>query len=725
MIVTALAAAAALEVLLAFEGPTEKGPPSGWGGGPSETLFSDSKVVHGGSASGRIERTGSSPSGFSALTTSIPMDFAGATIELRGFVRTEGVEGWCGLWAREDGPSGPVAFDNMQTRGVTGTTDWTEYKILLPIEAEGITLFFGALLSGKGKIWVDDLQLLVDGKPLASAPKRTRTKTPLDTDREFDSGSKVTVGSLTPSQVSNLSLLGRVWGFLKYHHPKVVKGDVHWDYELFRVMPRVLVATDASSGAKTILDWARGLGDVAACDPCASLPEGLALRPDLGWIHDRVTLGTSLSEYLEDVYRKRRKEDAQAYIKLVPGVGNPQFLLESGTPERVLPDAGQRILALYRWWNVVQYWSPYRDVIGEDWNAVLPEFLPRIVAAKDLDGYQREMLALISRLGDGHANLWAALDARPPLGACRVPVRVRYVEGSPVVIETYAETGLRVGDVIRTVNGVVVDRLVEPWKPYYSASNDSFRMNAIMGELTDGACGTVALKVERSGGRAEVKAERQPAEDLKARIRFENDRPGDVFQRLSPEVAYLKLSGVKTDEIPEYLRRAEGTKGWVIDIRNYPSAFMVFALGGHFVSKTTPFVRFTIGDLSNPGAFRMTDPPLSIGPLTPHYAGKVVVLVDESTISSAEYTAMAFRAAGAVIVGSTTAGADGNVSALPLPGGLRTMISGIGVFYPDKKPTQRVGIVPDHVVQPTIAGIRAGRDEVLEAAVRLITGESP
>jgi len=50
------------------------------------------------------------------------------------------------------------------------------------------------------------------------------------------------------------------------------------------------------------------------------------------------------------------------------------------------------------------------------------------------------------------------------------------------------------------------------------------------------------------------------------------------------------------------------------------------------------------------------------------------------------------------------------------------MISGIGVFYPDKRPTQRIGIVPDREVKPTIAGIRAGRDELLEAAVREVLG---
>jgi C-terminal processing protease CtpA/Prc len=196
-----------------------------------------------------------------------------------------------------------------------------------------------------------------------------------------------------------------------------------------------------------------------------------------------------------------------------------------------------------------------------------------------------------------------------------------------------------------------------------------------------------------------------------------HDLPGDAFQMLSDEVAYLKLSAVKTADIPDYLRRAADARVLVVDIRNYPSDFVVFTLGGHFVAQPTPFVRFTTGQLSNPGAFAWGD-PLSLQPLAPRFTGKLVILVDETTQSSAEYTTMAFRATpGAIVVGSTTAGADGNVSAIPLPGGVVTMMSGIGVFYPDRRPTQRIGIVPDVEVKPTIAGIRAGRDEVLEAGV--------
>jgi C-terminal processing protease CtpA/Prc len=102
-----------------------------------------------------------------------------------------------------------------------------------------------------------------------------------------------------------------------------------------------------------------------------------------------------------------------------------------------------------------------------------------------------------------------------------------------------------------------------------------------------------------------------------------------------------------------------------------------------------------------------------------------VILVDEMTQSSAEYHAMAFRAApNAIVVGSTTAGADGNVSRIPLPGGLRAMISGIGVFHPDGSPTQRVGIVPDLVVRPTIEGMRSGLSEVLDAGISHALGRS-
>jgi hypothetical protein len=129
-------------------------------------VFSDDRVVHGGKRAARLARDASSAERFSALTLRIPLDFAGKTLELRGMLRTEAVDGVAGLWLREDGDSGVVQFAGMDDRGPSGTTKWTEYSVTVPIDDHADNVAFGVMLAGKGSAWADDLQLLVDGKPV-------------------------------------------------------------------------------------------------------------------------------------------------------------------------------------------------------------------------------------------------------------------------------------------------------------------------------------------------------------------------------------------------------------------------------------------------------------------------------------------------------------------------------------------------------------------------------
>ena len=233
-----------LEGMLTFETAHSGTLPAGWGGGPAGTVSVDDAIVHGGRWSARLERTAASPQAFSTLTKTIPVDFAGTTIEWRGFLRSETVSEFMGLWMRQDGDAPNLAFASMQPRQIRGSNDWTEYSITLPVDREAKQLVFGVLVAGTGKVWADDLRLLVDGRPMWEAPKVERPKTPIDLDREFDAGSGVVISTLTPAQIENLAMLGKVWGFLKYHHPAVTTGSRHWDYDLLRVLPAVLAARD-------------------------------------------------------------------------------------------------------------------------------------------------------------------------------------------------------------------------------------------------------------------------------------------------------------------------------------------------------------------------------------------------------------------------------------------------------------------------------------------------
>jgi hypothetical protein len=545
----------------------------------------------------------------------------------------------------------------------------------------------------------------------------------LERDNQFDGGSRILVtNDLSKMQIENLTTLGKIWGFLKYHHQKVTAGQIHWDYELFRVMPQILSARDRAAANAVLVKWIDGLGPLEPCEPCAKLDESdLYFRPEVVWITNYTQLGDQLSQWLEKIYEKRIPGQ-QFYVSSDPRVGNAIFQRELGYENLKLPDAGFQILALFRFWNIVEYWYPYRDLTGEKWDAVLSEFIPRVGLAKDTESYRQALMALIAKAHDGHANLWSSLQDRPPVGNCNLPVDVRFVEDLPVIhgISGTAHNDLaelKIGDVITKLDGVPLSKLIENWSPYYGASNDAARLFNVGKFLTRGKCGDTSIGIRRDGQELEFKVTHVPGS---AQVGYTHDLPGPTFKLPPKDIAYSKLSSAKTADAGYYIQQASGTKGLIIDIRNYPSEFMVFSLGSHLVESDTPFARFTTCDLSNAGAFHWGD-PVWLVPQKPHYAGKVVILVDESSMSAAEYTSMAFRAArGAIVVGSQTAGADGDVSPFSLPGGLRSMISGIGVFYPDKTPTHRIGIVPNVEIRPTIEGIREGRDEVLEEALRQI-----
>jgi C-terminal processing protease CtpA/Prc len=548
----------------------------------------------------------------------------------------------------------------------------------------------------------------------ADIPRATR-------DNEFAAGSRIPIDTLTNLQVENLATLAEVWGFLKYHHPAVTSGQHNWDFELFQVLPSILAAQNRTARNVLLLKWVESLGPVPPCSPCVKLEtKGLQTAPDIAWLSDRRHLGSALSARLKTIY-ERRPSEKQFYLSFGSIVDNPVFANESSYKKITFPDSGYQVLALFRWWNALEWWSPNRG-LDPDWHRVLRAYIRPIATARTKQEFTLEMFKLVGEARDTHANLWSTITERPPVGLCNIPVVMRFIGVDAVVWNVSDKaSGLERGDVIDSIETQSVNELVQEWSPFYADSNEAARRRDIGLEMTNGVCGPVSVGIQRNNSHLQIASVRLK-KNYKASEKVWHDRTGDAFQLLSREVAYLKLSSVRIEDVASYVERAASTKGMVIDIRNYPSAFVVFALGQLLVEKPTTFVRLTGAEASNPGAFHFLDDSM-LTPGTPHYPGRIVILVDEQTQSSAEYTAMALRTApGALVIGSQTAGADGNVSKIPLPFGLSTYISGIGVFTPQGGQTQRVGIIRDIEAVPTIAGITAGRDEVLETAIRKIVG---
>ena len=700
--------------------------PDGWTQwGKGYLLSVDTLIKHSGKNSFLLEAAeDDGPDSFGCIAYAIPARYAGQEIELKAYMKLQDVsKGPIGLMLRIDGSSGTLQFDNMQQKNIMGTSDWSSYSVKLPYPDGAKTIYIGTLLSGKGKLWVDDFELLIDGIPIEQV-KQIETKVlKADLDKEFDKGSLISSFNPTARNLKDLNLLGMIWGFLKYYHPNIAAGNFNWDYELFRIAPKIIKASNNADRDKILISWIKSLGDFVANDETPDASSEVKLKPDLDWISSP-DISKDLSKLLESIRNAKRTED-NYYISMVPYVGNPVFQNERSYSSMKFPDTGFRLLALYRYWNMIQYFFPYKYLTEGDWKKVLEEFLPEFINASNSTDYELRVLELITRVHDTHANIWGKDEILTRyFGVNYAPYKVTFVENKPVITDFFKgkspiQYSLKKGDEIVSINMRSVDTIISERLKITPASNFPTQLRTMASDLLRTNDSTITIGYRRDGKLFSAVTSTYSTRDLDIYQRFQ--KKDSCFKIIEPGVAYLYPGTIKNSYLPSIMNDIQNTKGLIIDLRCYPSEFVVFSLGEYLMPRNTPFVRISGGSVTSPGLFVM-NPPLGVGEDNDHYyKGKIVILVNEVTQSQAEYTTMALRVApGAKVLGSTTAGADGNVSQIVLPGGIGTLISGIGVYYPDGKETQRTGIIPDVELRPTIKGIINNQDELLNKAIELI-----
>ncbi|WP_185288538.1 S41 family peptidase [Chryseobacterium lactis] len=658
-----------------------------------------------------------STTGMKGLMYVLPENYAGKKITISGYIKTEDVtEGFAGIWIRID-PK--VGFNNMHDKGIKGTTPWTKYETTLTLAPERTKeIVIGTLLTGKGKAWFDNIKITIDGKDIQEAIAFQKPKVKAELDNQFDNGSEINSIDTSKKNMDNLKSLGMIWGYLKYYHPSVAEGKYNWDYELFRVLPKIS-GTSSKQRDQILTEWIKGLGAFQT-EKFTVDAKNVKINPDLSWI-----TGSGFSKELSDLLlqlKDAKRPKVNYYLDFYDNVGNPDFSHEKPYENNAYPDTGFRLLSLYKYWNIIQYSFPYKNLIQEDWKAVLPEFIPKFVDAKNETDYTLATLEIIARIHDTHANIWGSNKVlNQYFGARHSSVKLTFAENKAVVSgfnndQLGKESGLQVGDIVTEINGKPVDKIVKEMLKISPASNYPTQLRDIAKKLLRSNSETVSIKISRNGKPENLTLKTYEPKELN--IKKEQK---EFFKMLNPQTGYFYMGSADSQKLSDLFNQVKNTKGIVIDFRSYPPDFVVFSMGKLLKKDHADFVKFTQTNNEMPGLFTFTPSIGTEGNGADYYKGKIAILVNETTQSSAEYHTMAFRTApNAKVFGSTTAGADGNVSEILLPGNISTMISGIGVYYPDGTETQRIGIVPDVEIKPTVEGIKNGKDEVLDKALEWI-----
>jgi hypothetical protein len=142
-------------------------------------MGNDPSTAFTGTSSGFIRSNKPAPQGFGTYMQTIDAtDYRGKRVRLSSQVKTQGIEDWAGVWMRVDSSTGPIAFDNMQDRAIKGTADWTNHVIVLDVGPNATAIAFGVLLSGKGSLWIDDVEIEAVGQdvPVTGALKKQSGK---------------------------------------------------------------------------------------------------------------------------------------------------------------------------------------------------------------------------------------------------------------------------------------------------------------------------------------------------------------------------------------------------------------------------------------------------------------------------------------------------------------------------------------------------------------------
>lgn len=139
--------------------------PKGWfpaGSNPSGYEMSvDNSTFQNGHSSAYIKSKSPKENKFGTLMQTISaQNYLGKRLQLSGYIKSEDIEGWSGMWMRINGENRRIlGFDNMLGRAIKGTTDWKKYEIVLDVPQNSKTINYGALLNGQGKVWFDNFQL--------------------------------------------------------------------------------------------------------------------------------------------------------------------------------------------------------------------------------------------------------------------------------------------------------------------------------------------------------------------------------------------------------------------------------------------------------------------------------------------------------------------------------------------------------------------------------------
>jgi C-terminal processing protease CtpA/Prc len=635
------------------------------------------------------------------------------------------------LWVRVDRPGGTIGFfDNMMDRSVR-STDWTPVEINADVADDATSLSFGLLLLGDGEALIDDVSI-VAGEKVATRTEAAR--------------------AVDERGLANLTAFARLFGYIRHFHPSDQAAAAKWDVVAVEGVRAIESAADAADLATKLRAIFTPLAPTVQIYVTGQPPTPHPLPPIGGrkdvqvvfWRH------TGFGQKESQIYHSDRVRKDAPRGNVPAGIHDPRHPLEvdlgGGVSARIplavfadasgtLPksdvqpasapslvkftgsDRATRIADVVLLWNLLEHFYPYFDVVKTDWREVLPRALSSAATDSDETAFLRTLRTMMAEVQDGHGQVFQPAEPR----AWSLPLLFGWVENELVVTRVSDESlEIRPGDLVVRIDGKDAKEVFADVQRLEPGATPQFkRWGALQRLRSGGKDSEVTLELKSGSGEARTLVVRR----TKQMDAVDEIRPPKIGE-LEPRIFYIDLSRVTDADFDRVLPLLTSARGVIFDLRGYPHLGTGFL--AHLTSVPIQSARWNVPIITRPDHViddYNTSGRWDIRPQAPRLRGKLVFLTDGRAISYAESVMGIIEAYKiAEIVGEPTAGTNGNINPIDLPGGYRVVFTGMRVLKHDGSQHHGVGIQPTVRVSPTLRGITEKRDEQLEAAIRIVKG---
>jgi carboxyl-terminal processing protease len=527
--------------------------------------------------------------------------------------------------------------------------------------------------------------------------------------------------------------LCKIWGYFKYFHQD--KCTLKWDTLLNTTIKQVLLSTNNVDFNNDLMDMFNKVGNNTYIATPGLQPD-TNLNVNNAWITDTV-LSQDVRNFLDTFTINIHPDTSTCFIKYNDYTTGYSGLIDFSKDLVTMPInyiiEADRLTVMFYYWNIINYFSPYRNIMDQSWDSTLYQFIPQIRQASTVNNFHKTFLKMTTKINDSHGytnsniittNFWG--------GSFLPPIYCTRIDTNCVVTKLQNITSVHIGDILTSVKGIGIHDIEDSLSNYTPASTPATLYRDIYYQMMLGTYNSsiICTFLDSTNNTYSVTLTRTMSLGNWYSWKTDNGFATSYFITTCG-YGYVDMGKLQSSEVSNMYAAFQNAPAIIFDLRNYPNgtlwdlAPLLFQAPIVSTIYYDPALTYMPSRNYMPGWYYINNDSSNFDNWSnPNpFSGNIYMLVNQETISQSEYTCQYLSYhPNSKVIGTQSAGADGDVSCLTLPGNIYTNFTSCGWYYADGYQQQRNGVKIDSIVSPTPEGLRHGLDEILEAVFNCPNG---